>query len=430
MKRIFYIALLFFCNVLVLNGQTSFKEQALSQFKAEHYHEAIATLKKALIDSPEDAELYYYLGFFSHYIGSDSRLFGGYDENYVEQILAYLDKAIELNPNYGDAKYFYGAECVTNAFVGMQNRDKGKILNFLERAYRKGAFPDWLIEFGRNILNSCEQNAILFTAGDADFNVCLYLQVIEKFRTDITLIPIGNIDRSWYIKYIKDGFDGITPAVNIGLSDNQIMQIRPFKWKTTPINIDISNADRVKYHLSSDYKMVCSIFPDYYSNRMHSKIEIEEEQKRTYLSPQRGMLLQIVEKNMATRPIFFTNFSEPTFYGGFQDYFQNFGLVSKLTPLETKGTVYENSYEDIEKVLKKENLLKFPSIVNSDIPRISNVVLIYYYLVDLLSEQYEKEANLRKLSDLENIFNASLLINFNLKLEDQTKKIFSKEGKE
>ena len=204
MKKLSSTILFFLLFVTIAYPQEmTLKEQALEEFKKEHYNEAIDLLKKALSESPNDAEIYYYLGWFNHYRAYDSRPLKGYDNSYSEQIFKYLDKALELDPNYGDAKYFYGAQCSGNAFIAMQNYDADKLNYFYQRAYDKGAYPNWLIEFGKNLLSSCDLNAILFAGGNADFDICSYLQLCENFRTDITVIPIGNIDRPWYVRFLK-----------------------------------------------------------------------------------------------------------------------------------------------------------------------------------------------------------------------------------
>src|SRR5574344_269046 len=163
------INIILICLILVTQAfsqEKSLKEQALEKFKAENYNDAIHLLEQSLKQSTNDAEVYYYLGWFNHYRAYDSRPLKGYDYSYSEMIFEYLDKAIELNPNYGDAKYFYGAECSGNAFNAMQNYDAEKLRLLYELAYSKGVYPDWLIEFGKNFLNSCDENAILFTAGN------------------------------------------------------------------------------------------------------------------------------------------------------------------------------------------------------------------------------------------------------------------------
>ena len=110
MRPLILILTISFLNVNLFAQENNLKEKALQEFKNEHYDEAISLLEKALEKTTNDAEIYYYLGFFNHYRAYDSRPLNGYDFSYSAQIFEYLNKAIELNPDYGDAKYFYGDE--------------------------------------------------------------------------------------------------------------------------------------------------------------------------------------------------------------------------------------------------------------------------------------------------------------------------------
>ena len=98
MKKLSSTILFFLLFVTIAYPQEmTLKEQALEEFKKEHYNKAIDLLKKALSESPNDAEIYYYLGWFNHYRAYDSRPLKGYDNSYSEQIFKYLDKALELD---------------------------------------------------------------------------------------------------------------------------------------------------------------------------------------------------------------------------------------------------------------------------------------------------------------------------------------------
>jgi len=330
-----------------------------------------------------------------------------------------LDKAIELNPDYGNAKYFYGAECSANAFVAMQNYDLENIKYFYKIAYEKGAYPDWLVESGENMLNSCDTNSILFTGGNVDFDVCSYLQLIKNYRKDITIIPIGNIDRPWYIKFLKQGLDGGVKKINLNMTDNQIYNIHPFKWNSTKIKIPVSESVLDKYNCKENYEMLWTVNPDLKSNRKDSKIQGEEIKYRTYLSPQRAMLLQIIEDNFQSRPVYFSNLSNPVFFGGANEYFKNCGLVSELTPIKTEGTEFENDYKKIDILLKREHFKYFSKITTSNIPRISgNIAFSYYGPVWLLANFYSSTRTMEKLSELKNFFKNYLAVGFNGKREE------------
>lgn len=58
----------------VFSQEKSLKEQALEKFKSENYNDAISLLEQALNHSPNDADIYYYLGWFNHYQAYDKLL--------------------------------------------------------------------------------------------------------------------------------------------------------------------------------------------------------------------------------------------------------------------------------------------------------------------------------------------------------------------
>lgn len=417
MRRLINTLLLFIISTSLFAQVNPLKEKALDEFKKEHYNEAIGFLEQAVKESPNDAEIYYYLGFFNHYRAYDSRPLVGYDISYSQKIFDYLDKAIALNPKYGDAKYFYGAECSGNAFIAMRNHDLEKLKYFFKLAFQKGAYPGWLLEYGRNMLNSCDKNAILFMGGNNDFDVCSYLQLHEKFRTDITIMPIGNIDRPWYVKFLKEGLEGGVRKIKLSLTEEQIMDIHPFKWKTTTVFIPVSQNMKDVCKLDADYKMQWTIEPDLFSDREQSKINGEQVNKRTFLSPQRAIQLQIIEDNFGDRPIYFSNIMNPFFYGGLDSSFRNCGLVSELLPMKTGHTEYEVNYPKIEQLLHKENFRDYSTIKENDLPRISGSVFSYHQAMLTLANYYKTVHEEKKLQELKDFFKECLAIGFDVEYE-------------
>ncbi len=413
------------CFSLAQAQEKSLKEQALDEFKKEHYNEAISLLEKAAIETPHDAEVYYYLGWFNHYRAYDSRPLNGYDFSYSKKIFAYFEKALALNPDYGDAKYFYGAECSANAFIAMQNYDLKQLKYYYQKAAEKGAYPAWLIEYGKNYLNTCDPNAILFTGGNPDFDVCMYLQLHHNYRTDVTLVPIGNIDRPAYVRFIKNGLKGGVRNVNILLDEDQIMDIHPYKWDTTSVSIPVSEALKNEFNLAPDYQLTLDITPDLISNRMHSKIQSEKAKKRTYLSPQRAILLHIVEANFAERPIYFTNFVDSSFYGGLNIYFQDCGMLSRLIPVkvsETPNSIHEQKFEAL---LKAENLKDLQSVKTNNIPRISGIVFAYYQATNRLAQKYKQTQQTEKLKKLIGLYKSHIILGWDPEYEAQILKSIS-----
>jgi hypothetical protein len=386
MRHKLLLVFIFIYN-LTFAQQISFKDQAIEQFKKENYLLAIDLMEKALTSNPKDAEIYYYLGFFNHYNAYDSRPLKGYDLTYSQKVLSYLDKALEINPNYGDAKYFYFTECSAAAFGEYQKNNLSKVKSYFDKAYKRGVIPEWAIELGRNMLNTCDTNSILFTHGDFSLNICLFLQLHYDLRKDITIVPLALLESPSFVLALNNNVSSkIIRGLNTGLTNEQILDMHSYKWDTLSISIPVSDMQLSIYSLSHDYKMDWIVEPDLISNRLVSKIDGEASRPRTYLSSTRAVLLNIIETNKWERPVYFTNTFEPYFLAGLDKYFQNCGLVSKLTPIKTDKTQWSINVSALEKIVLKTKLDGFKTIINNDQPRVSGIVGLYssayWYLVD------------------------------------------------
>ncbi len=58
-------------------------------------------------------------------------------------------------------------------------------------------------EYAWNILAGLDRDAIVFTNGDNDTFPIWYLQEVEKFRTDVTVVNLSLVNLPWYIKQLK-----------------------------------------------------------------------------------------------------------------------------------------------------------------------------------------------------------------------------------
>jgi len=93
-------------------------------------------------------------------------------------------------------------------------------INMLAKNYhlqdRQGNFVAW--DYSRNILETCEPNAILFTNGDNDTFPLWYLQEVMGVRKDVRIANLSLLNTGWYIKQLKHD----EPKVPMTFSDDYI----------------------------------------------------------------------------------------------------------------------------------------------------------------------------------------------------------------
>lgn len=363
----------------IVNSQKiDLKQEAKKAFKAENYPGAISLLKQALAENQDDAEIFYLLGYYTHYLSNDSRPLANYSEEMSDQILDYLFQAVKMKPDYGNAYYFIGAEYGARFGQALQNKDIQKMRGALLTGREKGGFPDWLLEYGRNTLRSCQLNAILFTGGDSEINPIRYLQIIEGYRTDVLHIPIPLLRAPWFVLILKNGLENIYAPAPISWSQEQILSMHPYKWKTNIIKIPFSKDDFRKYQfVSKDGVMNWTVEPDLSSN------------SRTYLSPRRALIVDIIETNRWQRPVYFTVGCREEFKANLGEFMQICGMVYKVLPINTKEYNLALYPEKVEAVLLQPNHFRdFKDVKQHDMPRASRLLNNYRSILFKLANHY------------------------------------------
>lgn len=361
MRKIFLIIFI----VLLLPAQITasekdLKKSALELFEMGKYSSAVDRLREAERVNSDDPEVYYYLGYFTHYLCYDSVPLTGFNMDKSEQVLTYLKRAVELDPDYGNAYYFIGAECGARGRMKLMNGDTEGAREEFRRGRSLGGYPDWLLEFGRNILKSCSRGAILFLGGDADTNPIEYLQLVERYRTDVTAIPVALMSRPWFIKLVKRGVEDALPPVPISWSNYQIMNMHNYKWKANPVQAGISQEVRAEYGIE---KAVFSW-------------ELKPDISDGLISAGTAAIADVIISNGFSRDIYFSLSCGGI--NGLDVYMQLCGMAMKLVPFETSGTGFEVDTESARKVLlEPENFSDLPGVEDTGMPRISGILTNY-----------------------------------------------------
>lgn len=75
-------------------------------------------------------------------------------------------------------------------------------LDFLNEAW----YPPAYVQYAKNMLDACSEDAILITSGDTDTFTLWYVQQKEKYRKDVTVLNSSLMQTSWYLTMCKERY--------------------------------------------------------------------------------------------------------------------------------------------------------------------------------------------------------------------------------
>ncbi|GAA0871502.1 DUF2723 domain-containing protein [Gangjinia marincola] len=228
-----------------------------------------------------------------------------------------------------------------------------------DRSGRKTA-----LSMAKMYLDSCDENAILFTIGDNDTFALWYAQEIEGYRTDVRVVNTMLFGTDWFIEQMRNKAyesDPLKMSVDLknyeyGVNDAVFFQpnprVRDTMLLTNWLKYINSDADITKGELQSGQTI--NTFP---TKKLLLPVDKERVLKNGIVSPKdadkivsaitlelngnilykhRLAMLDVVANNNWKRPIYFTGgaFGDDD-YLWMKDYLQLDGVCYKLVPIET-----------------------------------------------------------------------------------------------
>ena len=282
-------------------------------------------------------------------------------------------------------------------------------------------------------LDSCDENAILFTIGDNDTFALWYAQGIEAYRRDIRTVNTSLFQTDWYIDDMKKKAYESDPIPSQlshekyrwGTRDftiyqplkedtllikdwmNWIASDDPRTKETLPggqvVNTFISKSIRIPVDKESVLRNGIVKAED--ADKIVPYIDIQL--KGNILYKNRLLMLDIIANNNWERPIYFTggSFGDDD-YIWMKDYLQLEGVVYKLVPIRTpidKNNPYEMGRIDSDKmyhIVKKWNWgnSEDPNIYHDTETRRNSIT--YRGNLARLSETLIKEGQLERAEEI------------------------------
>ena len=226
-------------------------------------------------------------------------------------------------------------------------------------------------DYAYNLLQSVEENAIVFTNGDNDTFPLWYLQEVERIRTDVRVVNLSLLNTDWYIKQLRDRTTHESLPLPITLSDEEIeemtSQLELYEPQEIVIPVDkdllrsVFEADAAQLEDSTSQFFRGGGLPDdveltpvlYNQLQMATDYSISIDElddevrwflqgrsagrdsrgnERFFLQTQDRMILHLLRNNRWIRPIYFANTVSSSGQLGLQNYFQFEGKAFRVVP--------------------------------------------------------------------------------------------------
>ena len=128
----------------------------------------------------------------------------------ISKVMSYLGEGFEKLGKLGSRSLVYGAAAI---FILAPLSPLQRGLHSPDNR-RNNYIP---YDYGYNILNSCDKDAILFTNGDNDTFPLWFLQQVEKVRTDVRVVNLSLANTGWDMRQLKNIW-----GVPLSFTDHQL----------------------------------------------------------------------------------------------------------------------------------------------------------------------------------------------------------------
>ncbi|MGB6648149.1 MAG: tetratricopeptide repeat protein [Bacteroidota bacterium] len=129
----------------------------------------------------------------------------------------HLMAAIECDSAYGSAWVSLWGLAIRRGEIDMLHKS-------LRMIRETGFLTDAALSFGRWLLRTLPENAILITNGDMDTYPAMAVQETEGFRTDVTVVERGLLNLPWGLRFFRDHGE-----VPLPFEDSELDQLSPLE---------------------------------------------------------------------------------------------------------------------------------------------------------------------------------------------------------
>ncbi len=347
---------------LINDGKSVFK----TEFDYDNFLKAAHSLEEALTIQPDNPEIHYFLGYvYSRLNSSDGEQMINMTLPMTQKSSEQFEKVNKLSPKYSDEYVVLDpyskitSEWGSLAMSYLYKNKKDSAIWAFNEGKKRGGFGNFFLSANKSVLDLCSKNAILFSAGDNHSIPLWYLQTVENYRKDVTVIDVPLLYSNWYPAFLAKNYkvkydlpQTYIDTIQYCYTVDTLIFIKDFSWE---------------------------ISPEYYGN---------------YLLRANRIVLSILKQNKFKRDVFFTADFDENETVGLKDYFMPKILVNKVNINEEEAPDFKSYLEELNKIL---SLIKFSN--SNSIDELKYIDLIRYTILVKIAE----------FIDEENIENAKIL---------------------
>ncbi len=217
-------------------------------------------------------------------------------------------------------------------------------------------------DFGRDYLESCAPNAIIFTNGDNDTFPLWYVQMVEGVRPDVRVCNLSYFQTDWYVDQMRrKAYD--SDPLPIKFDHNQYVQgtrdvVYVLDQIKRPVNLKeamdfvrsddpgtkLQQADNASflpskqlfYPVDKAAVLANNVIDPKDADKIVSQIDIKLT--GNYITKDELMILDMIANNNWKRPIYFAITVGRDKYLNLQEYFQTEGFAYRLVPIKTASS--------------------------------------------------------------------------------------------
>lgn len=215
-------------------------------------------------------------------------------------------------------------------------------------------------DYSYNILQSVEQDAILFTNGDNDTFPLWYLQDVMGVRRDVRIVNLSLGNTLWYIEQLKNTMPWGAKKIPLSFPDDSLL----VDEETDPraLTYDFSELKTlsipVKKEILAQYTKDSNIINQgRFETTFMGKSYGEQNGKQYYLyRVQDKLVYDILQQIKFERPVYYSITVGPDAFCGLENYFRYEGMAMRICPVPQRSSsgdtynipVYEKTLANID----------------------------------------------------------------------------------